>query len=450
MSLAAAAAQLVHHSTGLFNPNQLTPGQLTHPISLMNGQQSSIQPPHDLLSPKSTKSNSSTSRDQTHESDLNESTSNQPNQTMQRHLNQLMHHQLLASNGQHPLLSSYSSGSNHNLTASTPSSTTSASSTTPPSQFSTTANSLVHPSFNTSSTSLTTNTSNSSALHDFHQNTSTLSAAVAALHSPGHLLNRHFSQLSHLHRLGAHYPISLAAAAGNQAALQPNHQSLIGHLQSNGQQQLIDTLNSTPVTGLTSSSTSAALTNTTPSTNLYSINQLSQLSHYAQLGFLGCNSAALNSLQLNSSNQQLHQTEQQHDRSEQESKKRLSNGSDEEACFTDDEDCDQDDMEINVASDDEDLKADTSETDECKTEKFDKNSKSNRNKKVNKRLKTKPDDSKSKDDEEVNVDEDENKESDENNCSKIDELLRNSKDERRKIKLKPYKLISSNSIVGSA
>lgn len=406
-SALAAAASLAAHQTaaGLFNST------VPHPINLLNN--GPIQTSHHhLLSPKSTTSNSSTSRDQVHELDLNES-----NQTVQRHLNQLMqhHHQL------HPFLSS-----NTNLTTtSTPSSTTSASSTTPPSQLA-----AIHPSsssFNTA-TSLTaaTNTPNSStSIHDFHQN------SLAALNTPGHLLNRHFSQLSHFHRLGSHYPISL----NGQSNLGPtsNQSSLISHLQSNN--QLTDhhsTASSTSSNTLTTNSPSNA------AAHLYNINQLSQLSHYAQLGFLAAgNSSMLNSLQMNV--QQHQQINEQDEKSGLEhNKKKLSESDEETACFTEDE-CDQEDnMEINVASDDEDCKTETDEK-EIKIEKLDnldKNSKFNK-KKVTKKLKI-------KEEEEINIDEN-SKESD----HKIDELLRN-KDERRKIKLKPYKLISSNSIVGSA
>ena len=418
------------------------------------------------MSPKSTTSNNSTAKE--HDSDLNEST-NQPNQTMQRHLNQLMHHQLLSAstNQQHALLSSSSTSNLATTTSNTPSST--ASSITPP-----VANNLLHSSsFNTTNlTNTTTIPNSSSSLHDFHAHSSSLTAAAALASlqaSPGHLLNRHFNQLNHLHRLGAHYPISLANQSNN---LQTVNQSLIGHLQSNGQSLIDSTSN------LTSSSSPITITTNSPSTNsahhLYNINQLSQLSHYAQLGFLGNNSSMLNSLQLVNQQKQLQFNEQQGVKNEQQEdkNKRLAtrdtslNGSDEETCFTEDEDYAREDenMEINVASDDEDVRIKTENClnknyqneivvdEKASNNKADKSMKldksklgSSGKKKMTKKLKVKDE---LRVDEELNVDEDD-KESDENHCSKIDELLRN-KDERRKIKLKPYKLISSNSILGSA
>lgn len=447
----AAAASLAHQTAAnLFNPTAVP-----HPINLLSNGQTAI--PHHLLSPKSTASNSSASRDQAHETDLNQlESSNQSNsQTMQRHLNQLMHHQLLSNSQHHSLLTGASS--NLTTTTSTPSSTTSAPSTTPPSGQFSTANSLAHhSSFNAPATSLESSTPNVASLHDFHshQNPS-INAALAALNAPGHLLNRHFSQLSHLHRLGAHYPMP-TLANGQAPGLPAGNQSLIGHhLQSNG--QLID---STTSPSLTAGSAVNCGVTTSPSTtnpaHLYSLNQLSQLSHYAQLGFLGGN-PMLQSLQMAGQRPK-------DERNELESDKKTTkltnlNGSDEEACFTEDENGEAgENMEINVASDDEDCKTESSfnnEVDEkdAKIERSDRSERSGRfRKRSTKKLKTADgSDRKVKEEEDINIDEN-SKESllDENSCSKIDELLR-SKEERRKIKLKPYKLISStNSIVGSA
>lgn len=434
----AAAASLAHQTAAsLFNSTAVP-----HPINLLNNGQTM---PHHLLSPKSTASNSSASHDQSHETELNQlESSNQP-QSIQRHMNQLMHHQLLSNSQHHSLLSA--APSNLTTTTSTPSSTTSAPSTSPPGQFGSTANSLAHhSSFNVSATGLEASTPNSSSLHDFHSHPNPINAALAALNAPGHLLNRHFSQLNHLHRLGAHY--QMPALSNGQPGLPTGNQSLIGHLQSNG--QLID---STTSSGLTPNSATVTISpSATNPAHLYSLNQLSQLSHYAQLGLLGTN-PMLQSLQMGG----------QQKGNEPESDKKLTkltntNGSDEEACFTEDENGEQgENMEINVASDDEDCKTENSfsnEPDE-KDVKIERD-RSERNarlrKKGAKKLKTADtNERKVKEEEDINIDEN-SKESllEETPCSKIDELLR-SKEERRKIKLKPYKLISStNSIVGSA
>lgn len=245
-------------------------------------------------------------------------------------------------------------------------------------------------------------------------------------------------------------------ANAGQPGLPTGNQSLIGHhLQSNG--QLID---STTSSGLTASTANCAVTTSPPSStnpaHLYSLNQLSQLSHYAQLGFLGGN-PMLQNLQMGGQQPKAERNEPESDKKT--TKLTNTNGSDEEACFTEDENCEQtENMEINVASDDEDCKTENSfgnEPDEkdVKIERSDRSERSGRlRKKGAKKLKTADSaDRKVKEEEDINIDEN-SKESllEETPCSRIDELLR-SKEERRKIKLKPYKLISStNSIVGSA
>lgn len=445
----AAAASLAHQTAAnLFNPTAVP-----HPINLLSNGQTAI--PHHLLSPKSTASNSSASRDQPHETDLNQlaEASSQANQqqTMQRHLNQLMHHQLLSNSQHHGLLTGASA--NLTTTTSTPSSTTSAPSTTPPSQFST-ANSLAHhSSFNAPATSLESSTPNAASLHDFHSHPNpSINAALAALNAPGHLLNRHFSQLSHLHRLGAHYPMP-TLTNGQTPGLPVGNQSLIGHhLQSNG--QLIDSTTSPSLTSANGAVTTSPSTTGANPAHLYSLNQLSQLSHYAQLGFLGGN-PMLQSLQMAGQRPKDERNEPENDKKTT----KLTNlsGSDEEACFTEDENGEAaENMEINVASDDEDCKTESSFNNEdekdAKVERSERSERSGRFRKGSaKKLKTADGDRKVKEEKEINIDENSKESlSDENSCSKIDELLR-SKEERRKIKLKPYKLISSsNSIVGSA